>query len=1278
MAARWQRARLVRGSNIVRAILHLAGASRIADAAKELSDGWPGGSGDFSEVPAELAARVLNQAGYEFRHAADGDLSSAEAALEDLLAAAPERETLSQALRGGEALRTYLLDDRSGRKRRTDLLSDDAQRYFDRLLELTCGFISLTVHRTARDGQAERAGIAEMLLSNDLLQQSVAEVLELLRPGQLPNSPASSDDTMAALRSAGADARQSAQPEILPGMDRLAMLERAVGPVDAFSKPLVIIGEGGLGKSVLAGQLFGRFESEPDTTAIFVPCTRIPASAELVSAAAVDLAFGQAATGVREAAPLTSILAAAPATARVVVIVDTVDLILTEDNADDISYVLRQVARQALLLMTCRDQEWHSYLEPERDLVGALYRLPNLTPDEIREWAGAYVQVSAVPQPLRETFATSLSQRVSGTAVRDVFSSPLRLAMACDIYAAAGAVPEGLTVTRLYDAYWEGRIARDRRGRRADRAAHQVRTAEALAASVWEASGSRFVEFVPEHDSMTVAGLNNLLSEGTLQLTGGRYAFFHQTYAEYAVARHLAIRGTEADLDRLEDGLRAAIPGYWAVAKHLLMLEIDPGRLQDLAAHVPRDSVEGIRIHFQSALAHDDGHLVERLAADLKERRPALLIASVGVLEPAAGSCVGPALDVALWCLDSADQASFPRVAMTVGPLIAAAEPGQQPAALERALDLCRQRVTVKGRRHFGPVVRQLLEQAVAVDATGIDLGMLIDRYGKLPEAARAWVLATVRRGGDDQLKTRLIVRALRLKCPTGAADDAAALLISVWQDPGVQAAAGWSDWPSMLGAALPDRWISCQLQLMRHLCADRATALELLKAAFDPQTSTERTQYTNAVLNLAEDDPDLVSQAVVKVPRTTSNGVLGTMATVASSLATRVNATTRLELADALDGYLPDHPQPIWPVVIKLTCDNPVRLRQYIDRLTRFAAEDANGLMHGRATVRRGFGAIVYSAAPAVVRELETELRALFPSPDPADVEQIARLQGRLTPVSADARDWVSQQILEGTRSKVAKIAAQVTVESFDDWDHEEFRQSGLAWLLGLLASKHPYALQVVVAAVERRSRTLQLPEAWGPVAVDRLVRSLAAGGDQQVQTALIRLVAAIDRATGISTADAALIIEAHLEVARAAFERSSAVSSSARSAAYARLLDAIVTLGTAHLGPQELGVLAVRLLTTIDSAAVIWREKPGADRSGIPRKNLADTLIRIVATQPPVMPRLEEAWPQSSASNKAAIAECVAEVEAGTRGVVSLGLARRVDCPPEVANLLHARFGG
>jgi hypothetical protein len=363
--------------------------------------------------------------------------------------------------------------------------------------------------------------------------------------------------------------------------------------------------------------------------------------------------------------------------------------------------------------------------------------------------------------------------------------------------------------------------------------------------------------------------------------------------------------------------------------------------------------------------------------------------------------------------------------------------------------------------------------------------------------------------------------------------------------------------------------------------------------------------------------------------------------------------------------------------VVVKLARDHPVRLREYVGGLARFSVEEAGDLMHGRSTVRRAFATLVSSARPAVLQELETDLVSLWPSTDAAASEQIALLRGRLTPISVAAREWVSKQLLEGSRPKVALAAARATADSLDDWDPEELQQSGLAWLLELLASEQPNAVSIVVTAIEQRSGALRLPVTWRPVVVERLVRSLTTGEDQQLQNALTRLVAAIDRETGLRTADTVAILEAHLLAARTAFEQAATASSVARSASYARLLDAVMTLGAAHLRPSELCDFALTVLT-IDSAAVIWREKPQPDRSGIPRTKLATMLSCVATKQPLVIPRLEEVWPRCSASNKAAIAECVAAVEAGTNGVVSLRLARRVDCPPEVANLLHARFGG
>jgi hypothetical protein len=190
--------------------------------------------------------------------------------------------------------------------------------------------------------------------------------------------------------------------------------------------------------------------------------------------------------------------------------------------------------------------------------------------------------------------------------------------------------------------------------------------------------------------------------------------------------------------------------------------------------------------------------------------------------------------------------------------------------------------------------------------------------------------------------------------------------------------------------------------------------------------------------------------------------------------------------------------------------------------------------------------------------------------------------------------------------------------------------------------------------------------------------VRSIVTGEDTQVQTAVIRLVAAIDRTTGISTPDVVRILETYLAAVQGALGASSDLSAQEGAAGYARLLDAITTLGMHHLTADELGDLVVRVLTTIDSAAVVWRRRSDANMAGKPRVNLGNMLIGVVAKQSVLLPRLEDAWERCSASNKAAIAHCVSLSEAGTRGVVSLRLARRDDCPPEISNLLHARFGG
>jgi hypothetical protein len=837
--------------------------------------------------------------------------------------------------------------------------------------------------------------------------------------------------------------------------------------------------------------------------------------------------------------------------------------------------------------------------------------------------------------------------------------------MACDIYSGEGAIPEDLTVTRLYTAYWDRRIERDRRAHRSRRARLKLGAAEALAAAVWDASGARFAEFVPPGPELPDEGVNDLLSEGIVKVVGGRYAFFHQTYAEFAVGRHLVVQGSEADLLRLRDGLRGGLPGYWAVARHALLMQTDPQRLAVLAAHVPLETVEGVRIHFQSAFTHDDPQRVEWLAETVRESHPDLLITASSILESAPPSCVAAALEAGLWALATADRAKFAKVAVTVAGLIrATSTPAARTAALERALDLVLSKSAEHGKTDSISVLRRLLEQTRTAD---VDLLMLIGKYDQLPEPVRGELIRIVRSAGAGRLvEVELTVQALGAVSPLSAADDLAAILARTWLDPDVRAVTGWSDWQSMLESGLPERWDACQVRLIRQLSAHAATARAVLEVAFSSGTVQHRDRYTNAAHYIATDHPQLVARTIIESRRERSSAVVGSFAAVSIPIAVELDAATRLELAQALRRDVAQYPRKLWPAIIKLCSYDVGLLRDCLAELTRFAAEEAPGLMDGTTVVRKAFDTVLHSASSAVVRELAPELELLCATSAPEDRERYARLQGRLTPVSAQAREWVRNLLLTDDRSKVAAGAAGAVADSLGDWAEVDLQSTGLHWLLILIRSPHARSVQLLANGIVSHAEELQFGPEWAIEIVERLISSLERGENAHTQKALIELLAALDRSVGIPAGLAGRVVEAYFAAVAARLRTHGGAGDRTLQALFPLLTDVISSVGLRSLDVDASDALVSRVLTTLDSGAV-------AEHA---RRSLASMLVGVVRRHPALLARLEELWVQSPDANKAAIADCIAVVEVGTQGIRSLRLARRADCPPKVASFLHSRF--
>jgi hypothetical protein len=1086
-------------------------------------------------------------------------------------------------------------------------------------------------------------------------------------PGELPDLPPKPlitpqpDTLVAEVTARSAAARNAARPEIIPNVDRIGELR------ERLISPLVILGVGGYGKSVLLGQLFDMFERTGDGITLFLPCTRVPATATLDDLDALDRALGNVALDSREARPLTEILATLAARHRVRVLIDTLDLLVREENADDLAFLLRQLGRDCELVLTCREDEWRDYLEAEPDIVSGLYRMPKLSPDDVIEWARRYVSSIGLAEPRQRVFLDSL-RAPGGRGVTEVCASPLRLAMACDIYARQGPIPADLTVTQLYERYWSLRIEVDRRGRRTRAARVQQQTAEAVAAEVWGVSRSRFVEFVTG-DTGDPTALQALVSDSVLTRIGGRYGFFHQTYAEFAVARLIMRTGTDEDLNRLGTGLADGLASYWPIAKHLLMLTMSADRYQLMSAMVPVRSVEGVRAQFLGAFNRDNADLVTATAQRVWTESPELLLSSVSVFESCPESCVAPALDVLLDCVGIADADTIPKVCTAAATLVLRADGPRRPDALRRVVGAVLARAEVFGFDPTSSVLRRLIRMTVATTPAADLLRTLVADYAALPPAPRAEVISLVAATVDEPtLDAELLLVATRFNCPEGAVEGSATVLVRGWRDDALRTALGWPDWPAMLEATLPRRWEAVQIRLVASLCTDETVANELLAKVSAPG-GIVRDRYTNAAKYLADLAPQLVCRAVLALNLTTMTAdAIGTVCSVVSHIATRLPGDERHALIEMLDRYAHIDRRRVWPTIVKL-CGSEVDLLRAravatLEYLRVASPQDTTAMTVVRSVLNTYFNEL----DAAIVSQLAADLRPLCAGDKPVDRTGRARLEGMSTPYSAAARDWVTDQLVHGRSSNAAKSAAAGVVAALAAWSDDDLAAEGLPWLFGLLHSPFPTAVQRLATGLVELNRRLPLPLTRAAEVAGLLVASVRRGQDTQAHSALLELLVTLAHLGELDRDVVDTVITTYREAVRSGIEQRPNDNRSPVSALFPLLVRSISAIGFLMMSFDEVSALMTDIVTTIDVDLIASRAQ----------RSLASLLTSAITHHPLLLPRLTEWWAAGSAANKQSIAECLALQEAGTLGPRSLGLARRQDCPPDVADYIHRKFSG
>jgi hypothetical protein len=152
---------------------------------------------------------------------------------------------------------------------------------------------------------------------------------------------------------------------------------------------------------------------------------------------------------------------------RGVLLIDTLDLVINRDFVPGFRELLLHLMDCGVtVVFTCRDHEYGDYLEPVRERLPGLsqsldrYTVPDFSAAEIRLAAETFFHQLDPQHPEQgHTFADNiLALSADSRSLQEIIQNPLLLALLCDLFAKEGQVPPDLTVSKLYQRYWQEKV----------------------------------------------------------------------------------------------------------------------------------------------------------------------------------------------------------------------------------------------------------------------------------------------------------------------------------------------------------------------------------------------------------------------------------------------------------------------------------------------------------------------------------------------------------------------------------------------------------------------------------------------------------------------------------------------------------------------------------------------------------------------------------------------------------------------------------------------------
>jgi hypothetical protein len=435
--------------------------------------------------------------------------------------------------------------------------------------------------------------------SAEAIQNAIRQVFDeyYLASSSISFEENGSIDLFAAIERNAFRVRKALDPYILFTIRRECLLEKCLKQIrigiEGKYRVIPILGAAGYGKSTILGTIYDELHRElVESSTGWVALARCDDLIESADNFAKEL--GEKVSERR----LSIVEIAKQLTAqydRGVLLLDTLDIVLTKPLVPVLRGILFQLLEiGTTVVFTCRDQDYSDFFEPYhesfagfRESVYEGCKIPQFNNDEVREATRDFVRLKlgyATPESQTSFADKIIALSADSVPLQEIVRNPLLLALLCELFAKSENVPEDLTVSQLYEKYWNWKIAKVRHNLQSRRLGKvKEKLCLQIAETLYKNSGEKLRDFIYESnldlDEADFSAYTALKSEGVLkELGGNRIGFFHQTFLEYAIARWLnSTESGDCAKTKLRANIRAsnlAATAYyiWSIFRQLLTL----------------------------------------------------------------------------------------------------------------------------------------------------------------------------------------------------------------------------------------------------------------------------------------------------------------------------------------------------------------------------------------------------------------------------------------------------------------------------------------------------------------------------------------------------------------------------------------------------------------------------------------------------------------------------------------------------------------------------------